>query len=174
MVALLASIVGFISSVVPEILKLIKDKNERQHTMDMLDKKAYLACCLQEHSLKKMEFAKDLAEHTAIIYTTYKTGIAWIDAINGTVRPILAYSFFFMYAIIKIIQYKSLTIQSTIYITEFINILWTSDDQAIFAGIISFYFGQRTFSKLRHKSGLQQQHQKITFKSKNKSGSKLK
>ncbi len=58
MIALLASIVGFISSVVPEILKLIKDKNERQHTMDMLDKKAYLAHWLQESSLKKWNLLK--------------------------------------------------------------------------------------------------------------------
>ena len=28
-----------------------------------------------------------------------------------------------------------------------IEIIWNTDDQAIFASIISFYFGQRTFSK---------------------------
>jgi len=28
-------------------------------------------------------------------------------------------------------------------------LLWTAEDQAIFAGIISFYFGQRAMSKLR-------------------------
>ncbi len=27
--------------------------------------------------------------------------------------------------------------------------LWTQDDAAIFAGIISFYFGQRAMSKVR-------------------------
>ena len=28
-------------------------------------------------------------------------------------------------------------------------LLWTTEDHAIFAGIISFYFGQRAMSKLR-------------------------
>jgi hypothetical protein len=28
-------------------------------------------------------------------------------------------------------------------------VLWQAEDQAIFAGIISFYFGQRAMSKLR-------------------------
>jgi hypothetical protein len=56
-----------------------------------------------------------------------------------------------MYLGIKILQYKSIESYDG-HLLEYLQILWTLDDQAIFAGIISFYFGQRTFSKVwRHK-----------------------
>ncbi|MCC8417003.1 MAG: hypothetical protein LN588_00340 [Rickettsia endosymbiont of Bryobia graminum] len=76
----------------------------------------------------------------------YEHYINWIDALNGSVHPVLAYSFFLMYAIVKYLQYK--TIKNATVLIEYINILWNIDDQAIFAGIISFYFGQRMFNKL--------------------------
>ena len=62
-------------------------------------------------------------------------------------RPVLAYAFFAIYSFIKFLQYKIVIASAAIY--EVIDILWNVDDQAIFAGIISFYFGQRTISKLR-------------------------
>jgi len=60
-------------------------------------------------------------------------------ALNGTVRPVIAYSFFALYASVKAIQFSA----------NLPWLLWTAEDQAIFAGIISFYFGQRAMSKLR-------------------------
>ncbi|WP_017208479.1 hypothetical protein [Rickettsia australis] len=58
----------------------------------------------------------------------------------------LAYSFFAMYGGVNYVQYKSL--KSSALLVEYLDILWSIEDQTIFAGIISFYFGQRTFSKL--------------------------
>ncbi|AFC74007.1 hypothetical protein [Rickettsia montanensis] len=77
------------------------------------------------------------------LYSTYKSGVSWVDALNGSVRPVLAYSFFAMYGGV---QYKSF--KSSALLVEYLDILWSIEDQTIFAEIISFYFGQRTFSKL--------------------------
>ncbi len=82
--------------------------------------------------------AADIAESRAL-YKTYNTGIKWVDVLNGTVRPVIAYSFFILYAVIKAMQFSA----------DLPWLLWTVEDQAIFAGIISFYFGQRAMSKLR-------------------------
>jgi len=71
------------------------------------------------------------------------TDIKWIDMLNGSVRPMLAYSFFFMYMSVKYLQYKA--ISASAHVIEYLDIIWTIDDQAIFAGVISFYYGQRTF-----------------------------
>ena len=89
---------------------------------------------------------RDVVEQLSL-YSTYKTGINWVDALNGSVRPVLAYSFFGMYAAIKIIQYKY--IAKTALLVEYIDIIWSIDDQAIFASIVSFYFGQRAFARAR-------------------------
>jgi len=63
--------------------------------------------------------------------------------LNGSVRPVLAYSFFFMYMTVKYLQYKAII--ASAHIIEYLEVLWNIDDQAIFAGVISFYYGQRTF-----------------------------
>ncbi len=54
-------------------------------------------------------------------------------------RPVIAYSFFILYALVKVMQFSA----------DMPWLLWTAEDQAIFAGIISFYFGQRAMAKLR-------------------------
>jgi hypothetical protein len=79
------------------------------------------------------------------LYKTYSTGIHWLDALNGTVRPLLAYAFFALYALTKLLQFSLIddTIPASIYI------LWQDEDRAIFVGIISFYFGQRAMAKVR-------------------------
>ncbi|AZL16451.1 hypothetical protein EF513_03080 [Rickettsiales endosymbiont of Stachyamoeba lipophora] len=61
----------------------------------------------------------------------------------------LAYAFFGLYCFIKYWQTLKLGINSVD--PEIIEILWNVEDQAIFTGIISFYFGQRAMSKLNKK-----------------------
>jgi hypothetical protein len=146
MITLLASIAGFISSIFPEILKLIKDKNDKAHELNILDRQVEFSKQNNTRYIEEVQASRDFAE-TISLYSTYKTGINWIDALNGTVRPVLAYSFFALYALIKYSQYKAIT-SAQGSIIEFLHIIWSIDDQAIFAGIISFYFGQRTFNKL--------------------------
>ena len=60
---------------------------------------------------------------------------------------LITYGFFLLYVYFKIVQYYSLSSDVTIY--DYMDVIWTQNDQAIFASIISFYFGQRTFTKLR-------------------------
>lgn len=146
MVTLIASIAGFITSLIPEILKLVRDRLDKAHELEILDKQIKFSKISNEKNAEEIQVSRDISEQIAL-YSTYKTGIDWVDALNGTVRPVLAYSFFGMYAAIKIIQYKYIT-KATLLV-EYIDIIWSVDDQAIFASIVSFYFGQRAFSKIR-------------------------
>lgn len=145
MITLLASIAGFISSIIPEILKLLKDQSDKRHELRIFDRQVEYTKHSQSGAFEKINLSKDMLEQ-ASLYSTYKSGIYWIDALNSSVRPILAYCFFLMYATVKFAQYRSIT--TTAPIVEYIDVIWSIDDQAIFAGIISFYFGQRTFSKI--------------------------
>ncbi len=146
MITLLASIAGFIGSLIPELLKFLRDKCDKQHELHLMSKQIEFSKLTPGHrSPEEINITRDIMEQ-ASLYSTYNTGISWVDALNGTVRPVLAYSFFIMYASLKIAQYRAIT--SSMLAIEYIDILWSVDDQAIFAGIISFYFGQRTFNKL--------------------------
>ncbi len=148
MVTLIASLVGFISSLIPEIMKYFLDKNDKKHELSILEQQMKLKKTNPGSQLDEIIALTNLGEQQAL-YKTYKTGICWVDALNGTVRPLLAYAFFGMYGFIKFLQYR--VIAGSVNINEIVTILWTGEDQAIFAGIISFYFGQRALSKLRGK-----------------------
>jgi hypothetical protein len=146
MITLLASIAGFLTSLVPEIIRFFKDRLDKQHELQVMDKQIRFTKLPGGRSPEEVHLTRDMVEQLSL-YSTYKTGISWVDALNGTVRPVLAYSFFLMYAAIKITQYRYIT--KTALLVEYIDVIWSVDDQAIFASIVSFYFGQRAFNKIR-------------------------
>ena len=145
MITLLASITGFISSLIPDALKFLLDKSDKKHELEILKLQIQMQEKGINNNLEEIQAVVDLNEAKAI-YATYKSGINWIDSLNGTVRPVLAYAFFFIYSFTKFLQYQVLITQITILD---ISLLWSEEDQAIFAGIISFYYGQRALSKVR-------------------------
>lgn len=146
MITLLASIAGFITSIIPELIKFLKDRSDKKHELEIFDRQIKYNVESRDRIIEEISYDREVATGN-ILYSTYNTGINWVDALNGTVRPILAYSFFLMYFWVKFIQYKYLTYNNALY--EYLHILWDVDDQAIFAGIISFYFGQRGFKKYK-------------------------
>ena len=138
MLTLFASIVGFIGSIIPEMFKLIKDKNDKSYLLKVLDKK--MEDTQNNMLIKQLEY--ELAERKLLNENSYIKK-PWIECLNGSVRPILAYGFFVIYCVMKYIEYKLISK----HIAPEIFAIWNENDQAIFAGIISFYFGQRTFTK---------------------------
>lgn len=150
MITLLASLVGFVSSILPEIIKYFKDINDKKHELHILDRQIEYNKTTTQKTLEEIHVSRDLFEQ-ASLYSTYKSEITWVDSLNASVRPVLAYSFFFMYMLVKYIQYKAISASS--HVIEYLEVIWTIDDQTIFAGIISFYFGQRTFRRFWKNAG---------------------
>jgi hypothetical protein len=141
MITVIASLVGFLSSAFPELLRLFRDHQDRQHELKILALQLEQQKQGHVQRLEEINAGADISESKAL-YKTYYSGIRWVDALNGSVRPVLAYAFFLLYAFTKcsvVMAYQGLPWQP----------LWMADDQAIFAGIISFYFGQRAMAKVR-------------------------
>ena len=147
MITLLGSLLGFISATFPSLLKLWQDKSDKQHEITLL--KMQMEQQAQGHTerLDEINAQADISE-SAALYKTYTTGIDWVDALNGTVRPVIAYSFFILYAAVKLLAYAAIANSNAVPFVVIHDTLWTEDDAAIFAGIISFYFGQRAMKKL--------------------------
>ena len=138
MITLLGSLLGFLSAAFPDFLKLFRDAQDRKHELAIPELQMEQEKLGAYPRLEATQVTPDIDESQAL-YRTYNTGIRWVDALNGTVRPVIAYSFFILYALVKVMQFSA----------DLPWLLWTAEDQAIFAGIISFYFGQRAMSKLR-------------------------
>ena len=146
MMTLLATLVGFISSAFPDLLKIWRDAADRKHELTILQMQMEQAAQGHSQRLEEINAQADISE-TRALYRTYSTGIRWVDALNGTVRPVLAYTFFLLYFVIKCMQFAVVDLSDPL--PWHMATLWSVEDQAIFAGIISFYFGQRAMSKVR-------------------------
>lgn len=146
MITLLGSLVGFISAAFPDLLKLFRDHQDRKHELTILRLQMEQQAQGHQQRLEEIHVEADIAESRAL-YKTYYSGIKWVDALNGTVRPVLAYAFFLLYFTIKCMQFAMVDLASPL--PWHMEMLWSVEDQATFAGIISFYFGQRAMSKVR-------------------------
>lgn len=134
MITLLGSLFGFIAAFVPDLFKIYQSTKDRAHELAIMDRQIAAQKQGAAAKLEEINATASMANFEAI-YKTYSTGIRWVDAFNGTVRPALAYAFFVLYAVIKIMLFRESPMPW---------LLWTEEDQAVFAAIISFYFGQRS------------------------------
>lgn len=145
MVTLLSSLIGFLGAMVPDIFSLLRERQDRQFERELLELQLKQQEQGRSERLEEVRLRAGAVEARAL-YQTWKSGVEWVDALNGTVRPVLAYAFFLLYAATKCAQWSLLDAHP---LPWQVKDLWGEEDQAIFAGIISFYFGQRAFGKLR-------------------------
>ena len=161
MLSLLGSLLGFGGSVIPGILDSFKKKQDQKYELKKLEVQAQINRENLEHQAKiqkemgKQKFelfqaqAKD-KEHERLIQhdIVLQQGTGFISGLARSVRPIITYAFFLLFAVIEgTLLYSAL--QGGTDFQEAINILWDEDTKAIFAAIISFWFGSRAIDKNR-------------------------
>jgi hypothetical protein len=150
MFALLGSLVGFISSLAPDIFSLIRDKKDKAHELQILDRQMELTKLGRSTRLEEIQITADAKEAEFIYQYTQKSGVSWIDGFAGSVRPFLTYAFFALYAWVKFCAYLVMRGSSDLANDDIILSivrLWSEQDETIFAAIISFWFGSRAFRK---------------------------
>jgi hypothetical protein len=148
MLTLLGSLIGFLGSIIPEFFKIYQDKQDKSHELQILQmqleqQKLGVSERLEEVSIKSN------SEEYQQLYKSFYSGNSKSDFINSLVRPVIALGFFFLYFLLKLLAYYSLNISDATPYFIVYQTLWTEEDAAIFAGIISFYFGNRAFNKKR-------------------------
>ena len=77
-------------------------------------------------------------------------GTGFISGLQKSVRPVITYAFFGLFATIEITLLMDAIDKGTEF-NEAIQLLWDDDTKAIFAAIISFWFGSRAIDKARRK-----------------------
>ncbi|GAA5252854.1 hypothetical protein [Candidatus Rickettsia kedanie] len=82
MITLLAVITGFISSIIPEILKIYRDINDKKHEINILDRQI-----ANNKLITDLTISQEMSEQYSL-YSTYRSGVSWVDALNGSVRPV--------------------------------------------------------------------------------------
>lgn len=158
MITLLGAIIGLLGSLLPKLCGIFQDRIDKQHELQVLDRQVEMAKANISSQLEAIHSQAQAEEYKAL-YQTYNSGIRWVDALNSTVRPIIAYSFFILYAFTKyphlkfafeVINSEHAFINEVAFITAYQNVmsvLWTDQDAGILAGVISFYYGSRAQEK---------------------------
>ena len=150
MLEIIGALAGFASSAVPNLFKIWQDKMDKEHEVTLLGMQLSAqaqASIAQAQEIQSQALAMaamssdkaDVAEVTALA-TTWQSGIKWVDGFNASVRPMLAYAFFLLYATLKVIHLCTTGGIATDY--------WTETDNVIFLTIISYFFGQRAMMKV--------------------------
>jgi len=161
MIALLSALLGFISSAAPDLFKLFRDGRDRAHEIILLQMQIEQARLVQtsasaEHAAERSARLEAVAMETqrtedTLLNSRLKeqmTGIHWVDALAGSVRPVLTYGFFLLYVVVKAAQFHLLVVPSLpwregLSQAQALVAVWNEEDVAIFSAIMAFWFGSR-------------------------------
>lgn len=153
MLALLGSLLGLLGALAPRLIQLFESRQNHKQELEMIDKHAEtqlrLAEVVQAGKMAEIDArAAVQGDMMAFAAAMKPTGIAWVDALNGVVRPLLTVSFFALYAAVKAAQFYLITADGAAPANALV-LLWGDEDWAAWAAIVTFWFGSRTFNKER-------------------------
>ena len=148
MISLLGTLLGFGTSIVPEVLGYFKQQQANKQELAMLEAKAKYAAQLSELKVKELDAQAEI-EETKGLYEHDRSIDAggFVNALRGSVRPILTYLFFIAFASVKgVMIYAMIENQNIDWVTA-VESAWDDETKAIFSAIIAFWFGNRAMSK---------------------------
>ena len=149
MLTLLGSLLGFLSSAFPDFLKLWRDRADRKHELAILDRQMEAQRQGHTQRLEEIQIQADIAESKALYaHASQPSGVQWVEALRASVRPVITYAFFVLFATVKIAALLQLLDQGVGFTSGLIAI-WDAETQALFAAVMSFWFGQRALQKAR-------------------------
>ena len=153
---LLGGLLGGAFRLAPEVLKWFDRRGERGHGLAMQDKALEFEKLRGAQRMSEIGAAADGAWNTGAIETLRdavrtqgeKTGVAWADALSNTVRPVITYWFMALYCAAKTAAFAAALSAGADWGTAVLH-AWTEADQALWAGVLNFWFLGRVFDKVR-------------------------
>jgi hypothetical protein len=147
MMSLLGSLLGFGTSFLPEVLNFFKAGQEHKQKLETMKMEAELMEKRSALKLEELDKQADIAE-TKGIYEHDRSIDAggFVNALRGSVRPIITYAFFLMFAATEVVIIVKV-LESGGDWKDAVTLMWTPETQGLFAAIMSFWFGNRAVSK---------------------------
>jgi hypothetical protein len=76
------------------------------------------------------------------------SGIKWVDGLSSSVRPVITYWFMALYCAAKTAAFAAAVSAGADWGTGVLH-AWTEADQALWAGVLNFWFLGRVFDRVR-------------------------
>jgi hypothetical protein len=158
MITLVGSLLGFATSFFPDIMKFFREKADRAHELAIMDKQAEIMKLGHVQRLEEINVQADITESQALYQSARRqlTGVKWVDAamelLNSSVRPVITYAFFTLFAAVKGSALYLLIMVEGVLLHQALPQIWDSETQGLFAAVLSFWFGSRSVNKYLKKS----------------------
>ena len=151
---LLGGLLGGAFRLAPELLKWLDRNGERGHELAMQDKALEFEKLRGASRMAEIGASADAAWNTgaidalkdAIRTQGEKTGVRWVDALSASVRPIITYWFMALYCTAKIAAFAAALHGGAGWGAAALQ-AWNDADQALWAGVLNFWFLGRVFDK---------------------------
>ena len=153
---LLGGLLGGAFRLAPEILKWLDRKGERGHELAMQDKALEFEKLRGAQRMAEIGAAAEAAWNVGAIEALREavtaqgrlSGVTWIDALSASVRPVITYWFMGLYCAAKTAAFAAAVTAGAGW-GEAILLEWTEADQALWAGVLNFWFLGRVFDRAR-------------------------
>lgn len=150
MLTLLGSLLGFITSAFPQLLGLIKDWQDRRHELAILDRQMEMQKLGHTQRLEEIAITADIAESQALYrHDAQPSGVKWVDGLRSSVRPMITYAFFLLFAAVKGSGLYLLIAVEGLALAQALPQVWDGETAALFAAVVSFWFGARSLAKAK-------------------------
>ena len=153
---LLGGFLGGAFRLVPEFLKWLDRRGERGHELAMQDKALEFEKIRGAQRMSEIGAGADAAWNTGAIEAFKEavagqgrpSGVRWADALSSSVRPVITYWMMALYCAAKTVAFVAGVNAGTSWDTAILH-AWTEADQALWAGVLNFWFLGRVFDKVR-------------------------
>jgi hypothetical protein len=153
---LLGGLLGGAFRLAPEILKWLDRSGERGHELAMQDKALEFEKLRGTQKMSEIGASADAAWNTGAIEALRdairtqgeKTGVRWVDALSSSVRPVITYWFMLLYCTTKVVAFVAAVHGGAGWGIALLQ-AWTDADQALWAGVLNFWFLGRVFDRVR-------------------------
>jgi len=152
---LLGGLLGGAFRLAPEVLKWLDRKGERGHELAMQDKALEFERLRGAQRMAEIGASADAAWNTGAIDALREavaaqgrvSGVKWADALSISVRPVITYWFMLLYCAAKTAAFVAAVTAGADWGVAILH-AWTEADQALWAGVLNFWFLGRTLDKM--------------------------
>jgi hypothetical protein len=148
MISLLGSLLGFGTSFLPKVFEFFQDKSDKKHELAVMEVQIRQQKELATQKLEAVNVDADIREIESLHRSMQPSGVKFIDGLRGSVRPVITYAFFGLFIFVEVSAYLALTAQG-ISALDAADATFDEDTRALFAAVISFWFGGRAINRVR-------------------------
>lgn len=143
----LSPFLGIVGSLLPSIVKIFDRKQEIEYDLQLAKLKGDIAAATLNQETTLAQIQAITTERSALYaYDSGASGSIFIDALKASVRPVITYSFFFLFIAVKTAAAYTMLMAGT-SVPSMLIAIWDPETMSLFSTIIAFWFGSRMFEK---------------------------